>query len=88
MPKIKKSVKKKAPAKKKVKAASPIEKIIYRFQKRFVFVPKCSNCEHVPMRINKLIALMTILVVVLSGIVIAQSQVIDLSTLLVHVGNL
>lgn len=79
-------LKKKAVAKKPavIKAQSPVEKIIYRFHKRFVFVPKCSNCDHVPMRINKLVALMTVLVAVLSGMVIAQVQPVDLSNLLVQ----
>ncbi len=70
------------------KMASPVEKIIYRFKRQFVFVPKCSNCDHVPMRINKLVALMSILVAILSGMVIAQGQFVDLSTLLVHVVSL
>lgn len=65
---IKKVVAKKEPD------AKPIQKIIYRFEKRFAFIPSCTNCEHVPMRINRLVALMTILVTVLSGIVIAQSR--------------
>lgn len=85
--KTKASGKKKAVAKKKP-VAKKIEKIIYRFNKRFVFVPKCSNCDHVPMRINKLVAMMSVLVAILSGIVIAQSQVVDLSTLLVHAASL
>ncbi len=86
----KKEVEKKTVVKKPTvkKASSPVEKIIYRFNRQFVFVPKCSNCDHVPMRINKLVALMTILVAVLSGMVIAQSQIVDLSTLLVHAGIL
>lgn len=77
----------KGSGKKKVavmKSTSPVEKIIYRFQKQSVFVPKCSNCDHVPMRINNLVALMTILVAVLSGMVIAQVQPVDLSNLLVQ----
>lgn len=80
--------KKKAPAKaKKLKAktvepVTPVEKIIHRFEKRFVFVPSCSNCDHVPMRINRLVAMMTVLVAVLSGMVIAQSQSVDLTQLL------
>lgn len=84
----KKTMAKKKPAAKKsavMKVVSPVEKIIYRFQKRFVFVPKCRNCDHVPMRINKLVALMTVLVVVLSGMVIVQAEPVDLSTLLVQV---
>lgn len=52
----------------------PVAKIIHRFEKRFVFFPVCTNCDHVPMRINKLVALMTVLVAILSGIVIAQAQ--------------
>ena len=83
----KKEVGKKKPAAKKAVVAKtflPVEKIIYRFNKRFVFVPKCSNCDHVPMRINKLVALMAVLVAVLSGMVIAQDQVVDLSRLLVY----
>ncbi|MBI5369749.1 hypothetical protein HZA85_00955 [Candidatus Uhrbacteria bacterium] len=75
------ATKKPASAKKAVHASvhesvptQPVQKIIYQIQKRFVFVPKCSNCDHVPMRINGLVALMTILVAMLSGMVIAQSQ--------------
>lgn len=86
----KKVASKKKPMAKKstvLKAISPVEKIIYRFHKRFVFVPKCSNCDHVPMRINRLVALMTVLVAVLSGLVIAQSQPVDLSNLLVQAEN-
>ena len=62
---------------------APMEKIIHRFEKRFVFVPLCSNCDHVPMRVNRLVALMTVLVVVLSGIIITQAQSIDLTSILV-----
>ncbi|MBM5789564.1 hypothetical protein FJZ23_00505 [Candidatus Parcubacteria bacterium] len=61
---------------------TPVEKIIHRFEKRFVFVPSCHNCEHMPMRINRLVALMTVLVAVLSGLVIAQTQSVDLTQLL------
>lgn len=66
---------------------TPVEKIIHRFEKRFVFVPSCSNCDHVPMRINRLVALMTVLVAVLSGMVIAQSQSIDLTQLLLALAH-
>lgn len=65
--------------------ARPIEKIIYKFQKHFVFIPKCSNCEHVPMRINKLVALMAVLVGLLSGMVIAQADPINLNELLTEI---
>jgi hypothetical protein len=88
--KNKKNVVKKSAVKKVAvaKSTSPVEKIIYRFNRQFVFVPKCSNCDHVPMRINRLVALMTVLVVILSGMVIARSQVFDLNNLLVQAGIL
>ena len=61
-----------------------IEKIIHRFEKRFVFVPLCDNCEYIPMRINRLVALMTVLVIVLSGIVIAQSQPLEVNQVIAN----
>lgn len=93
------SAKKKTPAKKglsavhKHVAAEPsqvktIEKIIHRFEKRFVFVPLCDNCEYIPMRINRLVALMTVLVVVLSGIIIAQSQPLEASEVIARAVNI
>ena len=62
----------------------PIEKIIYKFQKHFVFIPRCQNCHHAPMRVDKLVAIMAILVGVLSSIVIAQFEPISFSELLVE----
>lgn len=40
--------------------------------RRIVFIGTCSNCDHVPMRVNKLLALMSLIIFVLSGIVMAQ----------------
>lgn len=96
--------KKKAPAKKKsahmlsvvvhehdeqdASVLAPVERIIHRFEKRFVFVPSCTNCEHIPMRINRLVALMTVLVAVLSGIVISQGQAIDLTNILIKLAQI
>lgn len=58
------------------------EKPIQKFEKRFIFVGTCNNCEHLPMRINKLVALMSVLVAVLSGMVIAESAPLDLQGLM------
>lgn len=79
----KKSVKK--PVKKSPQ--KPLQKVIYRFEKRFAFIPHCSNCEHIPMRINRLVALMTILVAVLSGIVLAQQQPLAVDRAIVNAVN-
>ncbi len=87
---VKKIATKKAPASthQQVAESKPqvktIEKIIHRFEKRFVFVPLCDNCEYIPMRIHRLVALMTVLVIVLSGIVIAQSQELEINQVIAN----
>jgi len=57
----------------------------HTFQKRLIFVGTCNNCDHLPMRINKLVALMSYLILILSSIVIAQANPLDVSGLILAV---
>lgn len=45
----------------------PVE--VYR---KVVFVGHCTNCEHLPVRVSKLLAVFCILIAVLSGIIISK----------------
>jgi hypothetical protein len=49
--------------------------------RRVVFIGKCSNCDHVPMRVSRLLALMSLLIFVLSGIIIAQGPAFELPSI-------
>ena len=55
-----------------VRANKPVE-----IQRRVVFVGSCSNCDHLPVRVSKLMALFTLIIAVLSGVIISQSLPID-----------
>ena len=61
--------------------------IPHTIQKRFVFVGTCSNCEHLPMSVGSLVGLMSFLVTVLSGIVVAQMNPSSMNALLVKAQN-
>lgn len=45
-----------------------------KIEHRIVFVGTCANCEHVPMPIGHLIAVFSLMVFMLSGIVLYQSE--------------
>ena len=49
--------------------------------RRIVFVGTCANCDHVPMRVSKLLALMSLIVFVLSSIIIAQGPLPNIPTI-------
>jgi len=42
-------------------------------KRRVVFVGTCTNCDHLPTRVNKLMTLMSLMVAILAGIVVYQS---------------
>jgi len=54
------------------RANKPVE-----IHRRVVFVGSCSNCDHLPVRVSKLMALFTLIIAVLSGVIISQSLPLD-----------
>ncbi len=68
-------------------ADHPNDHMVQKFQKRFVFVGSCSNCEHLPMSVGSLVALMFFLVATLSGIVLVQMDPSVLHSLAVSVSE-
>jgi len=49
--------------------------------RRVVFVGTCANCDHVPMRVGKMLALMSLIIFVLSGIIIVQAPGLELPSI-------
>lgn len=83
--KRKKTVAKKSVAKIVEKKIEP--KVLQQIEKQFVFVGSCGSCEHLPMPVNALVAVLTVAVIILSGIVIVQSKPIPWSSSLARVSG-
>lgn len=49
-------------------------------ERRIVFIGTCSNCDHLPMRVSKLLMLMIVLVAVLSGLILSRSFPLQLES--------
>jgi hypothetical protein len=49
--------------------------------RRVVFVGTCSNCDHVPLRLNKLLALFSVIIFVLSSIVLLNGSGLKLPSI-------
>lgn len=49
--------------------------------RRIVFVGTCSNCDHVPVRVNKLLALLSVIIFALSAIVILEGAGLGLPSI-------
>lgn len=60
-------------------------KLPYEVSKEYVIVHRCTNCEHVPFSISKLVTLFSILIMLLSVSVLIQVGTIDLSKLIAFV---
>ncbi len=84
------AAKKKAPVQKQmaeieipvyIDVAQEVHECTPSSRRRFVFVGSCSNCDHIPMRVGRLIALMSFLIVVLSGMLIMVIAPVDLDML-------
>ncbi|MCX6715324.1 MAG: hypothetical protein NTX72_05950 [Candidatus Uhrbacteria bacterium] len=94
---VKKTVAKKGAAKKSTKkpevivveevTLGPTEslKLPMEVSKEYVIVHRCTNCEHVPFSITKLVTLFSILIMLLSVSVLIQVGTIDLSKLIAFV---
>lgn len=60
-------------------------KLPFEVSKEYVIVHRCTNCEHVPFSLSKLVTLFSILIVLLSISVLIQVGTIDLSKLIAFV---
>ncbi|PJA45448.1 hypothetical protein CO174_03005 [Candidatus Uhrbacteria bacterium CG_4_9_14_3_um_filter_50_9] len=49
--------------------------------RRIVFVGTCSNCDHVPMRVNRLLAMFSVIIFVLSAMVLLNSSGLGLPSI-------
>lgn len=62
-----------------------------KIRHRIVFVGSCKNCEHIPMKVSGLIAVMSLIIAVLSGMLLTQSSSFDWNSaimeLVVNVSN-
>ena len=91
---VKKSaLKKKSVSKKKLVSTPVLAFIEHEHEKEISLKPvlsvgTCSNCEHLPMHAGQLVALMSYLILLLSGIVIAQAVPFDAASLVDDIKNL
>lgn len=60
-------------------------KLPFEVSKEYVIVHRCTNCEHVPFSVSKLVTLFSILIMLLSVSVLIQVGTIDLSKLIAFV---
>lgn len=44
---------------------------------KYVFIGTCHNCDHMPMSVNQLVAVLSIVIVILSGLLISTSLPIN-----------
>ncbi|OGL99643.1 hypothetical protein A2318_01550 [Candidatus Uhrbacteria bacterium RIFOXYB2_FULL_45_11] len=91
--KTKKPVAKKAGAKKSSKKPEVIVveevtldpkeslKLPYEASKEYIIVHRCTNCEHIPFSMTKLVTLFSVLIMLLSVSVLIQVGTIDVSKL-------
>ena len=55
---------------------------------KYVFIGTCRNCEHMPMGVNKLVAVLSIAITVLSGMLISTSLPLDFHMPSISMGSL
>ncbi|OGL63119.1 hypothetical protein A3C09_01375 [Candidatus Uhrbacteria bacterium RIFCSPHIGHO2_02_FULL_47_44] len=60
-------------------------KLPYEVSKEYVIVHRCTNCEHVPFSISKLVTLFSVLIMLLSVSVLIQVGTIDISKIIAFV---
>lgn len=89
----KKPVAKKAPAKKRVvKKPAPVvkveEQVVPVVHHKYVFIGTCRNCDHMPMNVNKLVAVLSIAIAILSGMLISTSTPINFEIPALSMGSL
>ncbi len=86
---------KKARAVKKKVAKKPVAKVVaevkpvdvVEIQKEFVVVHSCNNCDHMPIRVGKLVGIFTFIIAVLSTVILIQLGLINLEQVLVAVST-
>lgn len=94
---VSKVVKKKVPSKKLVKQPEMIVieeitlgqneslKLPAEVSKEYVLVHRCTNCEHIPFSVTRLVTLFSILIMLLSVSVLIQIGTIDIGKLIAYV---
>lgn len=60
-------------------------KLPYDVSKEYVIVHRCTNCEHVPFSVSRLVTLFSVLIMLLSVSVLIQVGTIDLAKLMAAV---
>ena len=55
---------------------------------KYVFIGTCRNCDHMPMSANKLVAVLSIAIAILSGLLISTSLPIDFRMPSISMGSL
>ena len=55
---------------------------------KYVFIGTCRNCDHMPMSANKLVAVLSIAIAILSGMLISTSLPIDFRMPSISMGSL
>lgn len=74
---VTKPMAKKKSATKKVAAKKPAS-VEHQVHHKYVLMGVCSSCDHLPMRANKLVAMLSFVIVLLSGMIISMSAPLDL----------
>ena len=82
----KKPVAKKTSVKKVVKSTDTVVKLelpmdpisTERIDKRVIYISTCSNCDHVPVGVNRLVGVLVIVIAILSLMVLSSAGTLDL----------
>lgn len=55
------------------KTVDPVSHKPKELHRKILFIGTCKNCDHVPMGVNKLVAVLSVTIAILSGLLISQS---------------
>lgn len=55
---------------------------------KYVFIGTCRNCDHMPMSVNQLVAVLSVVIVILSGMLISTSLPINFKIPSISMGSL
>ncbi|MBI4435491.1 hypothetical protein HY630_02370 [Candidatus Uhrbacteria bacterium] len=64
-------------------AHGPVE-----IHRKYVFIGSCRNCEHMPMSVNELVAVLSVVIVILSGMLISTSLPMNFELPSISMGSL